>query len=142
MKLKCELRCQKTVPVKPGAYFETIVLADTLPLSDGYGRDEYPDGAELSPGKQIAGFGRYATHALLSNDSRISLPVNHPWPDRPFTFLLRTNAILCPGILGQSLNIYLEAPGQLPAELPLSSPAVQLLWQERGQYCITVDANL
>ena len=130
MRFHCQLRCRKNLFLKPGSCFETVLQAIGQQESS-QARHTYPAGASLSAGSQLASFDA-GTDLCHAAEPEVIQEKNS------LVFELRTNAILDPGILGEYLSLHTTSAAGQTAELPLSSPGLELVWLKRGCYRLTV----
>lgn len=138
-----ELKAERGLDVNPGDYFEAAILADGNVLAEG--RDEFNLSTLLLPGKRVAGFGRQKSYTLSDLPAGLSPLEAAPSSTveleaaQSLAFRISTNVILDQGLLAQYLALRVARPGSLAHEIPFSRPDVQINWESRGTFLVTVD---
>ncbi|KYZ76573.1 hypothetical protein AXX12_09085 [Anaerosporomusa subterranea] len=145
MQFTFEWKAQHAIDVIPGSYFSTAMIADGTIIDESRGHDEFQLNGMVLPEKRLAGFGReqsYQLDDLPAGLSALEAAASHPVEMSSETaaslaFAVDTNLFLSQGLLSHYLSLGVQKNGNY-REIPLQSPEVEIDWQSRGKYIVSV----
>ena len=142
MKCCIEWNAQKEIEVAPGNYFESIVRAGDVTCPDTTGRDEFLLAGVIMPGKRLAGSGRSQCYSCADIPGAIEAAPSN-WVTltndlSEVSFKINTDIILDPGLLAAGLSLDIATASGTAVHIPLNSSDVQIDWQSRGTFVVTV----
>lgn len=147
MKYYFEWSAQKDIDVRPGNYFESMVMTKENIYMAAAGHDEFQLAGMVMPGKRFAGFGRSRFYQLREGhaDAEAIEAAPSAWVDigddiTEMAFKINTDIILDPGLLASCLSLGIAKEGGLVTNIPLNRPDIRIDWQSRGTFIVTVSA--
>ena len=144
MQFTFEWKTQHAVDVTPGSYFSSAMMTPDGIVADSCGHDTFQLNGMVLPEKRLAGFGRAQNYhlddlpaGLSALEAQPSHPVDLPEVSDGLSFAVDTNLFLSQDLLSYYLSLGVEKSGEY-REIPLQSPEVEIDWQSRGKYIVSV----
>jgi hypothetical protein len=145
MQFTFDWKTQHAIDVTPGSYFSSAMVAEAVTIESTAGYDAYQLNGMVLPEKRLAGFGRKQCYRL--EDMPAGLSAVEAQPSQPIeippemaaslSFEVDTNLFLSQDLLSHYLSLGVQKNG-FYREIPLQSPEVEIDWQSRGKYIISV----
>lgn len=139
-----ELVAEFMMMVKDGDFFAMEMRVNHVPVTGGYGCDQYQVSGLILGGKRVAGTGREQEYNWKNSLMGLGgveavpargVPVEFDPHNSRMRLHIRTNAVLDVGILQAQFCLHWrDAYGGLVLDLPLRSPQVEIDWAGRGDY--------
>lgn len=143
MQFTIEWKAQHAVDVTPGSYFSSAVIAPDG-IVGSCGQDVFQLNGMVLPEKRLAGLGRKQNYrlddlpaGLSALEAQPSYPVDVPEAATSLSFAVDTNLFLSQDLLSYYLSLGVNKNGEY-REIPLQSPEVEIDWQSRGKYIVSV----
>ena len=145
MQITFEWKAQHAIDVTPGSYFSSAMITDSTIMEESRGSDAFQLNGMILPEKRLAGFGRKQNYSLTDLPAGLSAleatesqPVEiSPETAASLAFAVDTNLFLSQDLLSHYLSLGVQKNG-FYREIPLQSPEVEIDWQSRGKYIISV----
>lgn len=144
MQFTFEWKAQHAIDVTPGSYFSSAMIALDGIVKNSCGHDVFQLNGMVLPEKRLAGFGRSQHYrlddlpaGLSSLEALPSHPLDVPESADILSFSIDTNLFLSQDLLSYYLSLGIQKDGEY-REIPLQSPEVEIDWQSRGKYIVSL----
>ena len=145
MQFTFDWKTQHAIDVTPGSYFSSAMVAEAGVIPETAGKDVFQLNGMVLPEKRLAGLGRKQSYRLEDMPAGLSalealpsIPVDIPSDlAAKLSFEVETNLFLSQELLSHYLSLGVQKDG-FYREIPLQSPEVEIDWQSRGKYIISV----